>query len=42
LGTVGAVDFSEPLLLLGMGIHTVSMLAFAAFITIRFSKFIRR
>jgi len=42
LGTVGAVDLSEPLLLLGMGIHTVSMLAFAAFITIRFSKFIRR
>jgi hypothetical protein len=42
LGTVGAVNFSEPLLLLGMGIHTVSMLAFAAFISIRFSKFIRR
>ena len=42
LGTVGAVIFSEPLLLLGMGIHTVSMLAFAAFISIRFSKFIRR
>jgi apolipoprotein N-acyltransferase len=42
LGTVGAVSFSEPLLLLGMGIHTVSMLAFAAFISIRFSKFIRR
>ena len=42
LGTVGAVNFSEPLLLLGMGIHTVSMLAFAAFITIRFSRFIRR
>ena len=42
LGTVGAVSFSEPLLILGMGIHTVSMLAFAAFISIRFSKFIRR
>ena len=42
LGTIGAVNFSEPLLLLGMGIHTVSMLAFAAFISIRFSKFIRR
>ena len=42
LGTVGAVSFSEPLLILGMGIHTVSMLAVAAFISIRFSKFIRR
>ncbi|MBO0888716.1 hypothetical protein J2P12_06415 [Candidatus Bathyarchaeota archaeon] len=42
LNTVGAVNFSEPLLLLGMGVHTVSMLAFAAFISYRFSKFIRR
>lgn len=42
LNTVGAVNFSEPALLLGMAIHTVSMLAFAAFISYRFSKFIRR
>jgi len=42
LETVGAVNFSEPVILLGMGIHTVSMLAFAAFVSIRFSKFIRR
>ena len=42
LNTIGAVSFSEPLLLVGMGIHTVSMLAFAVFISYRFSKFIRR
>ena len=42
LGTIGVVSFSEPLLLLGMGIHAVSMIAFAAFISLRFSKFIRR
>lgn len=42
LETIGVVNFSEPVLLLGMGIHTVSMLAFAAFISYRFSKFIRR
>jgi len=42
LNTVGAVNFSEPELLLGMGIHTVSMIAFAAFISYRFSRFIRR
>ncbi|OLE91849.1 MAG: hypothetical protein AUF79_02005 [Crenarchaeota archaeon 13_1_20CM_2_51_8] len=42
LQTIGAVNFSQPVLLLGMGVHTVSMLAFAAFISYRFSKFIRR
>jgi len=42
LQTIGAVNFSQPVLLLGMGVHTVSMLAFAAFISYRFSRFIRR
>jgi len=42
LQTIGAVNFSQPVLLLGMGVHTVSMLAFAAFISYRFSKFMRR
>ena len=42
LNTVGLVSLSEPLLLLGMGVHTVSMLAFAGFISYRFSRFIRR
>src|SRR5437016_7421379 len=32
LQTIGTVNFSQPVLLLGMGVHTVSMLAFAAFI----------
>ena len=41
LNTIGAVNLSEPLVLLGMEIHTSSMIAFAAFISYRFSKFIR-
>jgi len=42
LNTIGAVNLSEPLVLVGMEIHTASMIAFAAFISYRFSKFIRR
>lgn len=42
LNTIGVVNFSQPALILGMGIHTISMIAFAGFISYRFSKFIRR
>ena len=41
LGSIGVVDIS-PIREYGMVVHTVSMIAFATFITYRFSKFVVR
>ncbi len=42
LNTLGVVTLSASVFILGTEIHTVSMIAFAGFISYRFSKFIRR
>ncbi len=42
LNTLGVVTLTASVFILGTEIHTVSMIAFAGFISYRFSKFIRR